>query len=55
MDEVLYQVNKTYLDAAKMINDQIDNNFGDSADNVRDANKKGIVPLLNVVGQDDCF
>jgi len=34
VDEVLYQVNKTYLGAAEMINEQIDNDFGESADNV---------------------
>jgi hypothetical protein len=49
VDEVLYQVNKTYLGAAEMINEQIDNNF-DDPDGVRDANKKG-AGLLNRLSQ----
>jgi hypothetical protein len=48
VDEVLYQVNKTYLGAAEMINEQIDNNF-DDPDGVRDANKKGAGLLKSIL------
>ncbi|MDW7777344.1 MAG: hypothetical protein SCH39_13545, partial [Methanosarcinales archaeon] len=41
VDQVLYEVNKQYLDAAEKIDDQIDSNFSESADDVRDANNKG--------------
>ncbi|MDW7776953.1 MAG: hypothetical protein SCH39_11555 [Methanosarcinales archaeon] len=41
VDRVLYEVNKQYLDAAEKIDDQIDSNFSESADDVRDANNKG--------------
>jgi len=41
VDRVLYEVNKQYLDAAEKIDDQIDANFSESADDVRDANNKG--------------
>jgi len=34
-------VNKQYLDAAGRINDDINSNFGESADSVRDANNNG--------------
>ncbi|MBW6519088.1 MAG: hypothetical protein K0A89_11390 [ANME-2 cluster archaeon] len=34
-------MNKQYLDAAEKIDDQIDANFSESADDVRDANNKG--------------
>ena len=44
VDEVLYQVNKSYLGAAEMINDQIDNNF-DNPDDVRDAKNKILPPV----------
>ena len=47
VDEVVYQVNKTYLGAAEMINEQIDNNF-DDPDGVRDANKKGAGLLKSI-------
>jgi hypothetical protein len=44
-------VNKTYLGAAEMINEQINNNF-DDPDGVRDANKKGAglpaIPVMNI-------
>jgi hypothetical protein len=48
VDEVVYQVNKTYLGAAEMINEQIDNNFNDP-DGVRDANKKGAGLLKSIL------
>jgi len=48
VDEVVYQVNKTYLGAAEMINEQIDNNF-DDPDGVRDANKKGAGLLKSIL------
>jgi len=38
---VLYQINEQYGGAAGMINDKIDEEFGDSADDVRKANKDG--------------
>jgi len=41
VDQVLYQVNEQYGGAAGMINDKIDEEFGDSADDVRKANKDG--------------
>jgi hypothetical protein len=50
VDEVLYQVNETYMNAAGMIDDQIDDDFGDSADDVRSANEKGAGLLGRVLG-----
>ncbi|HUW67102.1 MAG TPA: hypothetical protein VMW20_03545, partial [Candidatus Nanoarchaeia archaeon] len=41
VDQVLYQINEQYGGAAGMINDKIDEEFGDSADDVREANKDG--------------
>ncbi len=51
VDEVLYQVNKQYMDAAENINDQIGANFLDSADDVREANKNGASLLKSAL----CF
>ena len=41
VDQVLYQINEQYGEAAGMINDKINEEFGDSADDVRKANKDG--------------
>ncbi|MBW6519084.1 MAG: hypothetical protein K0A89_11370, partial [ANME-2 cluster archaeon] len=41
VDRVLYEVNEKYMDAAEKIDDQIDTDFSESADDVRDANNKG--------------
>ncbi|MCD4808578.1 MAG: hypothetical protein K8R17_01620, partial [Methanosarcinales archaeon] len=49
VDEVLYQVNKQYLDAAENIDKQIDANFSESADDVREANKNGANLLKDVI------
>jgi hypothetical protein len=51
VDEVLYQINEQYLDAAEMIDDQIDADFSDSADDVRNANKNGAELLKDAI----CF
>ena len=51
VDEVLYQVNKQYMDAADNIDDEIDSSFNDSADDVREANKNGANLLKSVM----CF
>ena len=51
VDEVLYQVNKQYMDAADKIDDEIDSSFNDSADDVREANKNGASLLKSVM----CF
>jgi hypothetical protein len=48
---VLYQINEQYLDAAEMIDDQIDADFSDSADDVRNANKNGAELLKDAI----CF
>jgi hypothetical protein len=49
VDQVLYQVNEKYMDAAEKIDDQIDANFSESADDVRDANNKGAELLKGVL------
>ncbi|MCK4929375.1 MAG: hypothetical protein KAR76_06525, partial [Methanosarcinales archaeon] len=41
VDQVLYEVNGKYLDAAETIDGQIDADFSESAGDVRDANEKG--------------
>ena len=41
VDQVLFQINAQYGGAAEMINDKIDEEFGDSAVDVRKANKDG--------------
>ena len=41
MDEVLYQVNKQYMAAAEDIDKQIDANFSESANDVREVNNNG--------------
>lgn len=41
VDQVLYEVNENYMDAAEQIDDQIDTDFSESADDVREANNKG--------------
>ena len=41
VDQVLYEVNEKYLDAAETIDGQIDADFPESAGDVRDANDKG--------------
>jgi len=41
VDQVLYQINEQYGGAAGMINDKINEEFGDSANDVREANKDG--------------
>jgi len=51
VDEVLYQINKQYGGASDKINDDIDSNFGESADGVRDANNAGANLLKSVM----CF
>jgi hypothetical protein len=51
VDEVLYQINEQYNGAAEMIDDQIDANFSDSADDVRNANKNGAELLKDAI----CF
>jgi hypothetical protein len=51
VNEVLYQINEQYLDAAGMIDDHIDANFSDSADDVRNANKNGAELLKDAI----CF
>jgi len=51
VDEVLYQVNEQYGGASNNINDEIDSNFGDSADGVREANNAGASLLKSVM----CF
>ena len=51
VDEVLYQVNEQYMAAAENIDDQIDANFSDSADDVREANKNGASLLKSAL----CF
>jgi len=43
------QVNKQYLDAAENIDKQIDANFSDSANDVREANNNGANLLKNVI------
>ncbi|MCD4843793.1 MAG: hypothetical protein K8R25_04810, partial [Methanosarcinales archaeon] len=51
VDEVLYQVNEQYGGASDNINKEIDSNFGESADGVRDANNAGANLLKSVM----CF
>jgi hypothetical protein len=51
VDEVLYQINEQYLDAAETIDDHIDANFSESADDVRNANKNGAELLKDTI----CF
>ncbi|NOR60344.1 MAG: hypothetical protein GQ469_06920 [Methanosarcinales archaeon] len=51
VDEVLYQVNEQYMAASENINEQIDANFSDSADDVREANNNGASLLKSVM----CF
>ncbi|MCD4809092.1 MAG: hypothetical protein K8R17_04265, partial [Methanosarcinales archaeon] len=51
VDEVLYQVNKQYRGASDNINKEIDSNFGESADGVRDANNAG----ANLLKSAMCF
>jgi len=51
VDEVLYQVNKQYMAAAGNINEQIDDKFNESADDVREANKNGASLLKSAL----CF
>ncbi|MCD4847457.1 MAG: hypothetical protein K8R76_04625 [Candidatus Aegiribacteria sp.] len=51
VDEVLYQVNEQYGGASDNINNEIDSNFGESADGVRDANNAGANLLKSVM----CF
>ncbi|MBA1341260.1 MAG: hypothetical protein C5S40_03890 [ANME-2 cluster archaeon] len=51
VDEVLYQVNEQYGAASDNINKEIDSNFGESADGVRDANNNGAGLLKSVM----CF
>jgi len=51
VDEVLYQVNEQYGDAADKIDTEIDSSFGESADGVRDANNAGANLLKSVM----CF
>lgn len=41
VDQVLYEVNEQYVGAGDMIDGQIDDNFTDSADDVRSANDRG--------------
>ena len=41
VDEVLYQVNKQYMAAAEDIDKQIDANFSESANDVREVNNNG--------------
>jgi len=49
VDQVLYQINEQYGGAAGMINDKIDEEFGDSADDVRKANKDGADLLKDAI------
>ena len=49
VDQVLYEVNEKYMDAAENIDGQIDANFSESADDVRDANNKGAELLKGVL------
>ena len=51
VDEVLYQVNKQYNCAAGNINEQIDDKFNESADDVREANNNGASLLKSAL----CF
>ena len=51
VDEVLHQVNEQYNGAAGNINEQIDEKFNDSADDVREANKNGASLLKSAL----CF
>jgi hypothetical protein len=51
VDEVLHQVNEQYNGAAGNINEQIDANFPDSADDVREANDNGASLLKSAM----CF
>ena len=51
VDEVLHQVNQQYGGASDNINSEIDSNFGDSADDVREANKNGASLLKSMM----CF
>ncbi len=58
VDEVLYQVNEQYNVAAGNINEQIDDKFSDSADDVREANNNGVSLLKSAmcfpIGQSMC-
>ena len=49
VDQVLFEVNEKYMDAAEEIDGQIDANFSESADDVRDANNKGAELLKGVL------
>ncbi|NOR60408.1 MAG: hypothetical protein GQ469_07245, partial [Methanosarcinales archaeon] len=51
VDEVLHQVNEQYGGAAGNINEQIDDKFGESASDVREANKNGASLLKSAL----CF
>jgi len=51
VDEVLYQVNEQYNGAAGNIDEEIDANFPDSADDVREANNNGASLLKSAL----CF
>ncbi len=51
VDEVLHQVDEQYNGAARKINEEIDANFSDSADDVREANKNGASLLKSAL----CF
>jgi len=49
VDQVLFQINAQYGGAAEMINDKIDEEFGDSAVDVRKANKDGADLLKDAI------
>jgi len=51
VDEVLYQVNEQYNGAAGNINEQTDDKFNESANDVREANKNGASLLKSAL----CF
>jgi hypothetical protein len=51
VDEVLHQLNEQYMAAAEHIDEQIDANFSESADDVREANKNGASLLRSAL----CF
>ncbi|MBC2762116.1 MAG: hypothetical protein HF970_02150 [ANME-2 cluster archaeon] len=51
VDEVLYQVNEQYMAAAENIDEQIDEKFNESADDVREANNNGASLLKSTL----CF
>ena len=49
VDEVLYQVDEQYMAAAGNIDGQIDDQFNESADDVREANEKGAELLKDAI------